>query len=117
MSAAWESFHHAVHELASSDPIKQRLINAFSKHLQHLSVEILPVELHSAHLEISSRLTRVKPLRGESAVSATVRKMSNEEAEAVAQRIVQLLGELAYTLELPTKARPRRVLSLYASEA
>jgi macrodomain Ter protein organizer (MatP/YcbG family) len=117
MSVAWESFHRAVHELASSEPIKQRVTNAFSKHLQHMSVENLPAEIHSAYLELSSQLTRVKPLRGETAVWATVRKMSNEEAEAVARRIVQLLGDLAHLCEQPVNAKPRRVLSLYAAEA
>jgi hypothetical protein len=118
MNTAWESFHRAVHELASSATIKQRLTCSFSKHLNDLDVEELPPELHSMFLELTRDLTSVAPLRGETAVCATVRKMSNDEAEAVAQRIVEMLGQLTRHLEQPVRAaKSRRVLSLYAAEA
>jgi hypothetical protein len=116
MIAAWESFHRAAHELASAAPIKQRLTIAFSKHLEELVVEDLPAEMRSVFMEISSQLTSVRPLRGESAVWATVRKMSNDEAECVARRIVQMLGDPALHRDQSVRGKPRRVLSLYAAE-
>jgi hypothetical protein len=116
MSAAWESFHRAARELASAAPIKQRLTLAYSKHLKELTVDDLPSELHSVFAGLSSQLTCVSPLRGESAVCATVRKMSNDEAETVAQQIVQVLADLAAHRETPVQVKPRRVLSLYAAE-
>jgi hypothetical protein len=86
--------------------------------LNDLDVEELPPELHSMFLELTRDLTSVAPLRGETAVCATVRKMSNDEAEAVAQRIVEMLGQLTRHLEQPVRAaKSRRVLSLYAAEA
>jgi len=116
MSAAWESFHRAVHELASCGTIKQRLTVAYSKHLKELTAEDLPAEIRSVFLELSQQLTCVPPLRGETAVCATVRKMSNDEAESVARRIVQLLAELAEHRDASVRVKPRRVLSLYAAE-
>jgi hypothetical protein len=40
-------------------------------------------------------MSSVRPLRGESAVQATVRKMSDLEAGGVAMRIVDMLGIIA----------------------
>jgi hypothetical protein len=116
MSAAWESFRRAVHELASAAPLKQRLICSYSKHLKELDSDELPSELRARFLKLSGQLTSVRPLRGESAVSATVRKMSNGEAEDAAQQIVRLFGELAQHGAEPIRVRPRRTLSLYAAE-
>jgi hypothetical protein len=42
--------------------------------------------------------------------------MSNDEAEAIARRIVELLGELAPHREQLARTSGRPVLSLYASE-
>ena len=116
MSVAWESFHRATHELASSASIKQRLTAAFSNHLKDLEPESLPPELRPRFQELHGRLNRVTPLRGESAVWATVRKMSNDEAETIARRIVELLGELAPHREQFARSGGRPVLSLYAAE-
>jgi hypothetical protein len=116
MTAAWESFYRAVNELASAAPLKQRLIAAYSNHLQDVSPDELPAAIRSGFLRISGQLTCVSPLRGESAVCATVRKMSNDEAETAAQRIVQLLADLAVHQEAPVRVKPRGVLSLYAAE-
>lgn len=94
MSAAWESLHLAARELASEEPIKQRLKTAFSKYLQHLDADELPRELRQRFRELHARMTSVSPLRGESAVCATVRKMSNDEAGECARSIIDLLGAL-----------------------
>jgi hypothetical protein len=116
MSVAWESFHRATRELASSSSIKQRVTAAFSNHLKDLETESLPPELRPRFQELHGRLHRVTPLRGETAIWATVRKMSNDEAETVARCIVELLGELAPHREQLTRTNGRPVLSLYAAE-
>lgn len=120
MNAAWESFHHATLELATSDPIKQRLIRSFSSHLKDLDVTKLPQELRGDFQQLVSRLTEIRPLRGETAVMATVRKMSNEEAAACAREIVDLMASLGTARtngERPRQPRHRAVLSLYSAEA
>ena len=55
----------------------------------------LPSSLRADYSALLLSLASVTPMRGESAVQATVRKMSNEEAESVAERIVTLFGQVA----------------------
>jgi len=121
MSAAWESFHHAALELVAAGPIKQRLIDAFSKHLKHIGADELPDAVQGQFLTLSKRLTEVCPLRGESAVLATVRKMSNDEASDCARQIVRLLADMERHAGGSSAARPRArsrgLVSLYSAEA
>lgn len=87
--------HGAMLELVSSAPIKQRLMAAFSRHLQDLDPAELPPELRAPFGELFAELQAVKPLRSESAIQATVRKMSADQADRYAVRIVTLYGDLA----------------------
>ncbi len=93
-AAAWESFHKATLELAKSAALKQRLTDAFSRHLQDMPASEMPGELRGDFESLRKQMTQVKPLRGETAVAATVRKMSSDEADACAARIVALLDAL-----------------------
>ena len=93
-AAAWENFHKATLELAKSAGLKQRLTDAFSRHLQDMPASELPAEMRSDFESLCRLMTQVSPMRGETAVAATVRKMSSEEADACAQRIVALLDAL-----------------------
>lgn len=92
--AAWESLHKATLELAKSSGLKQRLADAWSRHLERLSGAELPVDLRQDFESLRLAMTSVRPFKGESAVAATVRKMSMGEADACAARIVALLDAL-----------------------
>lgn len=117
MSAAWELIHLAALELADSSPIKQRLVSAYSKFLCDLDSAELPRGTRGEFDSLRSELTRVTPFRGESAVAATVRKLSNEEAAGYARRIVLLLN-VAQVETTAAPARPQRaVVSLFGAEA
>jgi hypothetical protein len=94
MTTAWDCFHFATLELVRSSPIKQRLISAYRRHLATLTEDELPFELRSSFAQISRSLRGVQPLRGEDAVAASVRKMSNQEADECAALIVELFGLL-----------------------
>jgi hypothetical protein len=93
-AAAWENFHKATLELAKSTALKQRLIDAFSRHLQDMPASEMPGELRGDFESLCKRMTQVPPLRGETVVTATVRKMSLHEADTCAARIVALLDAL-----------------------
>ena len=95
MSSAWEHFFAATSMLASSGPIKHRLAEAYALHLANLDAEEVPKEIRDEFCSLSSCMSSVRPLRGESAVQATVRKMSDIEAGGVAMRIVDMLGIIA----------------------
>jgi hypothetical protein len=117
MSAVWESLHRATLELTSADPLKQRVINAFSKYLKETEPDSLPPELRQRFQALVARLTCIRPFRGETAVRATVRKMSNDEAGLCAQEIVELMTELAAQRAVAARNKPRQVVSLYSAEA
>ncbi len=102
--AAWESLHKATLELARPTALKQRLIDAFTRHLLDLSTQEMPGELRQDFEALRQSMTRVRPHQGECPVAATVRKMSIGEADACAARIVALLDTLHRTSKV---ASPR----------
>jgi len=95
MSSAWENFFAATAVLASAGPIKHRLVEAYRSHLAELDEEELPKEIREEFSSVTNCLSCVPPLRGETALEATVRKMSELEAGRVAHRIVNMLGVIA----------------------
>lgn len=93
MSAAGR-LNAAMIELVKSASIKQRLATAFSDHLRDLDPADLPPESRADFAELLARLEAVRPQPGESAVQATVRKMSPAEADACAARVVELYASV-----------------------
>lgn len=92
MVSAWECLHFAALELVRSTPIKQRLVCAYNRHLASLPEDQLPGEVRETFGQIMRCLRGVQPLRGEDAVTASVRKMSNQEADECAALIVEIFG-------------------------
>jgi hypothetical protein len=86
--------HSATVELSRSAPIKQRLIKVFSI-LQEIEPADLPSALREQLAAIVSGLECVSPLPGESRVQATVRKMSAEQADMHAARVVDLFATVS----------------------
>lgn len=94
MSTTWEQLEGAALSLARSGPIKDRLADAYRNHLALVQVDELPEALRREFLACHDALTRERPLRGEDAVRATVRKMSNHEADEIACSVVRLFAAL-----------------------
>jgi hypothetical protein len=102
------TLHAAALELVSHLPLKQRLINAYSKHLEHLEADLLPSVAASEWSRLKTELTAHSPMKGETAIQATVRKLSAADLEALAARILVLYrdaGSLG-TLRVVEDARP-----------
>ena len=95
MISAWDSLHFATLELVRSTPIKQRLISAYRRHLMSVVEDQLPSEVRASFSRVVRSLVGVQPLRGEDAVVASVRKMSNQEADDCAALIVEIFGLLS----------------------
>lgn len=95
--AAWECLHRAAMELAKPAALKQRLTDAYTRHLIDLPAQEMPEELRKDLEALRQSMTRIKPQHGESPVTATVRKMSIGEADACAARIVALLDSVHRT--------------------
>jgi hypothetical protein len=92
MISAWDNLHLATLELVRSTPIKQRLISAYRRHLALVVQEQLPSEVRASFSQLMRSFSGVQPLRGEDAVVASVRKMSNQEADDCAALIVEIFG-------------------------
>jgi hypothetical protein len=95
MSSAWEHFLAAAAILASVGPMKHRLAEAYRTQLANIDTDELPKEIREEFSTLSSSMCSVPPLRGETAIQATVRKMSDQEACSLARRIIDMLGVIA----------------------
>src|SRR5579859_2698961 len=117
MSTTLDKFREAALSLARSGSIKDRLTDAYRKHLAFVDESELPIELVEPFRAVNQALNRERPLlRGEDTFRATVRKMSSHEADQVASCVVRLYGEMSR--EPAVQARPAaKIVSLYPGEA
>jgi len=115
MISAWENLHFATLELVRSTPIKQRLVCAYRRHLAIIPADQLPAEVRESFAQMMRSLCVVVPLRGEDAVAASVRKMSNQEADDCAALIVEIFGITCRTL-LNSARQSAAVVQLHSTE-
>lgn len=94
MSTTLEHLEGAALSLARSGTIKDRLTNAYRNHLALMDTQELPAAVREEFRACHDALTREPPLRGEDAIRATVRKMSNREANEIASSIVHMFASL-----------------------
>jgi hypothetical protein len=114
MISAWDCFHFATLELVRSSPIKQRLVSAYRRHLASVPEDQVPHEIRESFEQVMRILRGVQPLRGEDAVAASVRKMSNQEADDCAALIVEIFGSMCKTHV--TATRSATVVQLHSVE-
>jgi hypothetical protein len=114
MISTWECLHFATLELVRSTPIKQRLVCAYRRHLASLQESEIPIEVRESYGQVMRSLRGVAPLRGEDAVTASVRKMSIQEADDCAAQIVEIFGLMCKTHHSAT--RSGSVVQLHAVE-
>jgi hypothetical protein len=112
MVSAWDSLHSATLELVRSTPIKQRLIAAYRRHLSSIHEEQLPTEARGSFAQVMRSLADVPPLRGEDAVTASVRKMSNQEADDCAALVVEILGMVSREADAGNQRQSAAVVQL-----
>jgi len=122
MSTTFERLQGATLSLARSAPIKERLTDAFRNHLALIEEDELPCELREEFRTLHHDVTRKPPLlRGEDALRATVRKLSCDEAEAIACRVVHLFVDLTRTQTTGARQKAAKVAAavvpLYLAEA
>jgi hypothetical protein len=119
MKTAWEKFQSATVCLARSGGIKERLTDAYRNYLALVAEEDLPKELREEFRSVSRALTRERPLlRGEDAFRATIRKMSNDEADHIATSVVLMFAAIprSYTPVMRSLASAQ-VTPLFLAEA
>lgn len=89
-----DRFFSAVRTLSGDGPVKQRLVSAYREHLEDLREEQIPDSVRQKFGSLRRALTAVGPINGESAVHASVRKMSSVDAQRYATSILLMLSEL-----------------------
>ena len=118
-SSAWEKLQGATMSLARSGALKDRLTDAYRNHLAQLEEDELPKEMRDDFRIFSDALTRERPLvRGDDAFRATIRKMSNGEAEEVATWVVRMFAALQRAPAPPIRVtHSAQVVPLYIAES
>lgn len=95
MNIAVQKFRSAALVLARSGTVKERLHAAYRQHLCDLEPDSLPSEVRDDFAAVLRSLTRERPLRGEDAAAATIRKLSADEAEQLAAVLIDLFARLS----------------------
>jgi hypothetical protein len=118
MNTVWEKFQSATLSLARSGAIKDRLTEAYRNYLAKVSEDELPKDLREDFRAFGRALTRERPLlRGEDAFRATIRKMSNDEADQVAATVVLMFAAIPRSFA-PTmrSSNSAQIVPLYLAE-
>lgn len=83
--------------LSQNGSIKDRLADAYATHLIQVDVEALPESLRDEFECLCQAMRRERPLPRESAIRASVRKMSTDEAAGHAALVVRIFAAVART--------------------
>ena len=89
----------ALGELVSQATLKDRLRNA-AQYLLQLDAHDWPEKCQTEIRDLRRSLQTERALRGESAVTATIRKLSIQECESITKRLVELTFALLDTVPL-----------------
>ena len=94
MSKYVHRFYTAVSVLAGHGHIKQRLVQAYEESLTFIDDDLMPGDLRPSFADLRRTMNQVAPLNGEGPICASVRKMSIEEADECAHRIIDIYGDM-----------------------
>jgi hypothetical protein len=119
MSNNFEQLQLATLRLSQDGPIKDRLAEAYAAHLVAVEAELLPESLREDFGALCAAMQRESPQVRESAVRASVRKMSAQEASRYAALVVRLFAGMARveaqaTFPASRSARSAPVVKLFA---
>lgn len=125
MNEMVERLQQATLRLSQEGSIKDRLADAYASHLDEFDCDEFPEAVRSQFAALNTAMHREPPLPKESAIRASVRKMSNEEARRYAALVVRLFAAMAREEGMAGQNGMRRarvagsgpVLQLYSSES
>lgn len=95
MYEPFDKLHNAAVIVAGAGSPKERLMEAWLRHLQTVDEAWFPEPHRSEFRGLFLALSQIAPMRGENSALASVRKMSNDEAAGHTQAIVRLFGAMA----------------------
>jgi hypothetical protein len=108
MSHLAERFESASVALVGDGPIKHRLTEAYLRFLDGIEAQELPSAIRGEFGALRTALHRVSPVGKETAVRASVQKMSFAEAARHAAVIIKLYAEMARHCE---RGEPLKIIA------
>jgi len=122
MNTTLDLFEAATLSLTRPTPMKDRLADAYRNHLAYVNEQELPSDVCEEFRALTSTLTRERPMqRGEDALRATVRKMSNDEMANAASAVVRMFSAVSRASADAARESPDKditnVVPLYAAKA
>ena len=103
-----ERFEAAVSALVGEGSVKDRLVAAYSEHLNDLADSELPQSLRTTFEDLHTALHAVTPTGREPCVKATIRKMSTRQVSDHTRTIVSLYADLVCHGE---RAEPLKIIN------
>lgn len=124
MDNTLDLLQRATTRLSQAGSIKERLADAYSAHLLEVDSDVLPEPVRSDFSALCAAMHRERAMPRESAIHASVRKMSNDEAGHYAALVVRMFAALARTDGAAASARrntrmtpaPSPIVQLFAAE-
>jgi hypothetical protein len=107
MADTWEQFHGAVRILVGQGSVKQRLIDAYRRHLASLYATDVPDTIAADFAALHTTLHNAHAAGGLSAPEVAVRKMSDKDAADQAARILDMYASLSELRERERVQAPR----------
>ena len=102
-------FYAAVSVLAGHGHIKQRLVKAYEENLAVIEDEDLPIAVKQSFADLRRMMSRVGPLNREGPIRASVRKMSVDDADECAHKIIDLYRDMIPYSDNPQKSLPMQI--------
>ena len=107
MADTWEQFHGAVRILVGQGSVKQRLIDAYRRHLASLHATDVPDSIVAEFAALHATLHNAHAAGGLSASEVAVRKMSDKDAADHAASILDMYASLSELRERERLQAPR----------
>jgi hypothetical protein len=111
MDSTLDLLQKATLKLSQGGSIKDRLADAYASHLIGIDLEDLPEGVRNEFGNLCAAMQREQPLPRESAIRASVRKMSNEEATHYAALVVRVFAAYARAGSASTVRRAPRAVA------
>jgi hypothetical protein len=106
MNTTLDLFEAATVSLTRAAPIKDRIADAYRNYLVYIHEEDLPTDVCEEFRALTDTLTHVGPeLRGDDPLRATIRKMSNSDAEIAASAVVRMFGAVSRAMAAVPRER------------
>jgi hypothetical protein len=121
MASLSEHLEAAAFVLAGSEPLKERLAIAWTKHLASLEARDFPRDVRDEFEELITALHRERALPGDTVLRASLRKLSTAEASRYAKLIIRTYARVAAMKSSQPQIMPRapvtQLASVFANEA